>query len=139
MTLDLAFHVAGGDFSNAGKASSQIKKVLKKLNVDSKNIKRIVVAAYEAEVNVVAHAWEGRIEAFIGQDEIKVVISDRGPGISDIEQAMQPGFSTASKKVREMGFGAGMGLANIEKNVDILNIESEMGEGTILTFTCSYL
>jgi anti-sigma regulatory factor (Ser/Thr protein kinase) len=138
MTFNLSFNVKGGDFSNAGKASSEIKKVLKKLNVEPKGIKRIVVATYEAEVNVVAHAWEGRIEAFFGKDEISVVVSDRGPGISDIEQAMQPGFSTASKKVREMGFGAGMGLANIEKNVDSLDIKSEVGEGTVLSFRCNY-
>jgi serine/threonine-protein kinase RsbT len=139
MTFNLSFNVKGGDFSNAGKASSEIKKVLKKLNIDPKGIKRIVVAIYEAEVNIVAHAWEGRIEAFIGQDEIKVVVSDHGPGISNIEQAMHPGFSTASKRVREMGFGAGMGLANIEKNVDLLDIQSQVGEGTVLSFTCNYL
>lgn len=138
MALELVFKIKGGDFSNAGKASSQIKKVLKQLNVDAKSIKRIVVAVYEAEVNVAAHAWEGEVKAIIEENDIVVIVSDSGPGIENIEQAMQPGFSTASKEVREMGFGAGMGLANIEKNTDELNIQSEVGKGTTLKIRCNY-
>lgn len=138
MALELEFKMTGGDFSNAGKASSQIKKVLKQLNIDAKSIKRIVVAVYEAEVNVAAHAWEGEVKATVGENDIQIVVSDRGPGIENIERAMQPGFSTASKEVREMGFGAGMGLSNIQKNTDELNIESHAGEGTIVTFRCFY-
>lgn len=138
MALELEFKISGGDFSNAGKASSQIKKVLKQLNVDAKSIKKIVVAVYEAEVNVAAHAWEGEVKAVVGENDILVVISDRGPGIENIEQAMQPGFSTASKEVREMGFGAGMGLSNIQKNTDELNIVSRVDEGTTVTFRCYY-
>lgn len=139
MALKLHFNIKGGDFLNAGKAASRIKKVLKQLNVDAANIKRIVVAVYEAEVNVAAHAWEGEVVAAIGENEIKVVVSDLGPGIENIELAMQPGYSTASKRVREMGFGAGMGLANIEKNTDELKIESETGKGTVVKFKCSYI
>ena len=139
MAIEMEFHISGGDFSNAGKASSQIKKVLKQLNIDSKNIKRIVVAVYEAEVNVAAHAYNGTLSVVIGENEIRVTVTDCGPGIEDIQQAMQPGFSTASKKVREMGFGAGMGLSNIEKNTNEMNIESMMGEGTTLKFRCCYL
>jgi serine/threonine-protein kinase RsbT len=138
MAVKLIFQIAGGDFSNAGKASSQIKKVLKQLNIDTKSIKRIVVAVYEAEVNVAAHAWHGEVKALVEENNIQVIVADHGPGIENIEQAMQPGFSTASKEVREMGFGAGMGLANIEKNTDELNIVSEVGEGTTLTFRCYY-
>jgi anti-sigma regulatory factor (Ser/Thr protein kinase) len=138
MALELEFKISGGDFSNAGKASSQIKKILKQLNIDAKSIKRVVVAIYEAEVNVAAHAWEGIVKATIGENDIIIVISDRGPGIENIELAMKPGFSTASKEVREMGFGAGMGLSNIKKNTDELNIESRVGEGTTLTFRCYY-
>ncbi len=138
MAVELEFNIAGGDFSNAGKASSQIKKVLKQLNVNARSIKRIVVAVYEAEVNVAAHAWQGKVGAIVGEDNIKITVSDRGPGIEDITLAMQPGYSTASKEVREMGFGAGMGLSNIEKNTDELNIESRVGEGTIVTFRCFY-
>jgi anti-sigma regulatory factor (Ser/Thr protein kinase) len=138
MALELEFKIAGGDFSNAGKASSQIKKVLKQLNIEAKSIKRIVVAVYEAEVNVAAHAWHGTVKATIGENDIIIVVADSGPGIENIELAMQPGFSTASKEVREMGFGAGMGLSNIEKNTDELNIESLVGKGTNLTFRCYY-
>jgi serine/threonine-protein kinase RsbT len=138
MSLELVFQIAGGDFSNAGKASSEIKKVLKRLNIDAKSIKRIVVAVYEAEVNVAAHAYQGEVKAMIGESHVLVVVSDKGPGIEDITKAMQPGFSTASGKVREMGFGAGMGLSNIKKNTDELQIESRVGEGTTVTFRCDY-
>jgi serine/threonine-protein kinase RsbT len=139
MAVEMVFHIAGGDFANAGKASSQIKKVLKQLNVNAKSIKRVVVAVYEAEVNVAAHAYKGTVRAIFGENDILVIVADSGPGIDDIEKAMQPGFSTASKEVREMGFGAGMGLANIEKNTDELHIESKVGESTTLTFRCFYI
>lgn len=132
--MELVFDINEGDFANAGKASSKIKKMLKQLNVDAKNIKRIVVAIYEAEVNVVAHSFGGRLRAWIDDKGISVELKDTGPGIEDIDRAMEVGFSTASKKVREMGFGAGMGLPNIKKNTDELNIESAVGEGTTLTF-----
>lgn len=138
MALELAFTVEGGDFSNAGKASSQIKKVMKQLNIDAKNIKKVVVAVYEAEVNVVAHAYKGRIKVRVDENEMEVVVTDEGPGIEDIEKAMEAGFSTASKEVREMGFGAGMGLPNIRKNADELEIESEPGVGTNVTFRFFY-
>ena len=85
-----------------------------------------------------AHAWKGEVKALIDENDILIVISDSGPGIENIEQAMQPGFSTASKEVREMGFGAGMGLSNIEKNTDKLHIESQVGKGTTVTFRCYY-
>lgn len=132
--MKLEFDIASGDFSKAGKASSQIKKMLKQLQVDSKIIKRIVVAIYEAEVNVVAHSVGGKLNVLIANDEINVELKDEGPGIEDVEKAMQKGFSTASKKVRDMGFGAGMGLPNIKKNTDEMHIESEVGIGTTLTF-----
>ncbi|MEJ5301848.1 MAG: anti-sigma regulatory factor [Bacteroidales bacterium] len=133
--MKLRFHVEGGDFSNAGAASSEVKKLLKQINVPSEIVKRIVVALYEAEVNIVAHAYEGDIEVDIQADRIDALLSDRGPGIADIELAMQEGYSTASPKVREMGFGAGMGLPNIRKNTDVLNIESTPGKGTNVSFT----
>lgn len=93
-------------------------------------IKNIVISLYEAEVNVVAHAFSGKIEAEIDENKITILVSDEGPGIPDIGLAMQAGYSTASKKVREMGFGAGMGLPNMKKNTDELQIESEVGKGT---------
>lgn len=130
--MQFRFELEGGNFSKAGYASSQIKKVLKQLSVDPRIIKRVVVALYEAEVNVVAHAWRGMVLADIEVDRISLLLQDEGPGIPDIGQAMQEGFSTASAAVREMGFGAGMGLPNMKKNVDELTIESKVGEGTVV-------
>lgn len=124
------FELEGGNFSKAGYASSQIKKVLRQLGIDPKIIKRTVVALYEAEVNVVAHAWRGVAEIEITPDRISMILTDEGPGIADIPLAMQEGYSTASPEVREMGFGAGMGLSNMKKNVEELNIESQVGKGT---------
>jgi serine/threonine-protein kinase RsbT len=128
--MQFDFEVEGGNFSKAGTASSEVKKILNQLNVDYKIIKRIVVALYEAEVNIVAHAYKGWITVSIDTDQIRLNLDDEGPGIPDIEKAMETGFSTASAKVREMGFGAGMGLPNIKKNVDELKIESEVEKGT---------
>jgi len=131
--MTTAFSIEGGDFTRAGFASSQVKKILKQLNVDPAIIKRVVVALYEAEVNIVAHAYRGEINVLIEPDYILMVLTDDGPGIPDIEQAMRRGYSTASAKVREMGFGAGMGLANISDNADEFTIQSEVEKGTILS------
>jgi anti-sigma regulatory factor (Ser/Thr protein kinase) len=130
--MKLNFTINGGDFTRAGHPSSEVKKVLKQLGIDGKIIKNIVIALYEAEVNVVAHAFRGKLEIDIEENRITTLIADEGPGIPDVEQAMQPGFSTASKKVREMGFGAGMGLPNMKKNTDEMKIETEVGKGTKL-------
>ena len=130
--MNLEFKVEGGDFTAAGNASSQIKKMLKQLNVDPRVVKRVVIALYEAEVNIVAHAYRGVITAEILPSGVRLKLADEGPGIPDIEQAMTPGFSTASAQVREMGFGAGMGLPNISENADEFRIESEVGKGTTL-------
>jgi len=138
MALKLEFHIVGGDFNLAGKASSKIKKKLVQLNIHPKLIKRIVVATYEAELNVVAHAYSGILTACFDPDFFTITVSDKGPGIEDIDKAMEAGFSTASKMVREMGFGAGMGLPNIKKNTDELKIRSKVGEGTTLFFKIYY-
>lgn len=130
--MKLSFTIQGGDFTHAGHPSSEVKKVLKQLGIEAKTIKNIVIALYEAEVNVVAHAWRGTVDVTIEENRIVMLISDEGPGIPDVELAMQPGFSTASKSVREMGFGAGMGLPNIKKNTDELTIDTEVGKGTVL-------
>jgi serine/threonine-protein kinase RsbT len=130
--IQLRFEVEGGNFNRAGHASSQVKKMLKQLNVDQQLIKKIVVALYEAEVNIVAHAFHGELEILIDPEKITMNLIDQGPGIENVELAMQEGFSTASQKVREMGFGAGMGLSNIKKNVDEMTIETEVGKGTTL-------
>jgi anti-sigma regulatory factor (Ser/Thr protein kinase) len=122
--------ISGGDFENAGSLASSVKKVLRQMNIDKAITKRIVIAVYECEVNVVAHAYSGEAEIEIDHEKVLVRISDSGPGIEDIQKAMQEGFSTASQHVREMGFGAGMGLSNIKKNSDVMNITSIPGKGT---------
>ncbi len=128
--MELKYEVEGGNFIKAGNASSAVKKILKQLNVDQAIIKRVVVALYEAEVNVVAHAFSGVITAKINAQRIAVVVEDNGPGIPDIDLAMQEGYTTASAEVRAMGFGAGMGLPNMKRNADELNISSVVGKGT---------
>ena len=128
--MHLEYQVYEADFVNAGAASSAIKKTLKQLNVNPQIVKRVVVALYEAEVNAIAHAYGGMIYADIEADRIIVKVVDKGPGIPDIEWAMQEGNSTASPEVRNMGFGAGMGLPNIRKNVDRLDVQSTVGVGT---------
>lgn len=133
----LEYQVEGGDFARAGWASSQVKKVLKQVGVDQSIIKRVVVALYEAEVNIVAHAYRGDILVTIDAERIFMRLIDEGPGIPDVSLAMQRGFSTASSQVREMGFGAGMGLPNIESNSDKLDIFTEIGRGTTLEITIS--
>lgn len=133
--MEFSYNIEGGDFSNAGAISSMVKKTLKQLNVDGNIIKRTVVALYEAEVNVVAHANCGIVKIQILEDCINIKLEDEGPGIPDIKLAMQAGYSTASPEVREMGFGAGMGLPNIQSNTDKFLIQSVVNKGTILEFT----
>lgn len=130
--MKLQYDIHGGDFSSAGKASSDVKKVLKQLNIDPQVIRRIVVALYEAEMNVVAHAYKGLMTIDLDAQKIKILLEDEGPGIEDISKAMQEGFSTASDEVRQMGFGAGMGLPNIKRNTDEMHLTSVPGKGTRL-------
>ena len=136
--MHFEYQVYEADFVNAGAASSAIKKTLKQLNVNPQIIKRVVVALYEAEVNAIAHAYGGMIYADIEADRIIVKVVDKGPGIPDIEWAMQEGNSTASPEVRNMGFGAGMGLPNIQKNVDKLNVQSTVGVGTTVEMEVNF-
>lgn len=138
-TLKLRYQVKEGDFSNAGHASSDIKKQLKMLGISANTIKRAVVSIYEAEVNMIAHAKGGEIIVNIDEEKILAIVKDVGPGIPDVNQAMKKGFSTASEEVRQMGFGAGMGLPNIEKNAEELKIESVIGQGTTLSITIKYI
>jgi anti-sigma regulatory factor (Ser/Thr protein kinase) len=126
------YTIEAGNFTKAGDASSSFKKILKQLNVDSQIIKRIVISLYEGEVNIVAHANGGKAMCEVDKSRVQIKLVDSGPGIPDISKAMQSGYSTASAKVREMGFGAGMGLQNIKNNSDIFNISSEIGVGTTL-------
>jgi serine/threonine-protein kinase RsbT len=126
------FKIKGGDFINGGDASIEIGNILKEVGIDPEIILRVTVAAYEAEMNVVIYAEKGIMDFCIADDRISITIKDEGKGIEDIELAMQEGYSTASEEIREMGFGAGMGLPNIKKNADIFNISSEKGKGTRL-------
>jgi Anti-sigma regulatory factor (Ser/Thr protein kinase) len=128
--MHIEYTVVEGDFANAGKASREIKKLLKQLNIESGKIKRTVVAVYEAEVNAIAHAKGGTIFVDVSQQGINIRVKDVGPGIPNIALAMQKGYSTATPQVREMGFGAGMGLPNIKSNVDTLDIKTQIGVGT---------
>lgn len=128
--ITLKFAIEGGDFDKAGTASSETKKVLKQLNIDPKVVKRMVVALYEGEVNIAAHAFHGEVTISVSDHQVLAILKDEGPGIADINRAMLEGFSTASPKVREMGFGAGMGLPNMKKNADELQVESTPGVGT---------
>ena len=137
--MHLEYQVFEADFVNAGAASSAIKKTLKQLNVNPQIVKRVVVALYEAEVNAIAHAYGGMIYADIEADRIIVKVVDKGPGIPDIEWAMQEGNSTASPEVRNMGFGAGMGLPNIRKNVDRLDVQSTVGVGTTVEMEVKFI
>jgi serine/threonine-protein kinase RsbT len=133
--MRFCYSIEGGNFSAAGMASSEVKKILKQLNLSPALIKRVAVAMYEAEVNIVAHAYKGQMEVDIDSEKVFMRFTDEGPGIEDIDLAMKEGFSTASEEVRQMGFGAGMGLPNIKKNVDLLKVNSEVGKGTRVEIT----
>ena len=124
------FPVAAMDFVTAGEASAQIKRMLKKLGVDPGIIRRLAIACYEAEINLVIHSDGGKLLLELNPDNVTLVSEDVGPGIPDIDLAMSEGYSTASDDVRMMGFGAGMGLANMARNADHFRIDSKAGEGT---------
>ncbi len=128
--LIFRFDVEGNDFTSAGQASVQVKKNLRQLGFDSEIIRRVSIAMYEGEINMVIHAGGGVAEVIVSEEYIEIVLDDRGPGIADIDKAMQAGYSTASDTVRSLGFGAGMGLPNMKKNTDSMEITSTVGVGT---------
>ncbi|NLL69556.1 MAG: anti-sigma regulatory factor [Epulopiscium sp.] len=128
--MNLHYHVDGDAFIAAGEASSQVKKVLKQLGIAPHTIRKIAISMYEAEMNMVLHANGGDIHVEITPHKICITLKDEGPGIPDLELAMQEGYSTASQEIRELGFGAGMGLPNMKKYSDELSIRSEVGKGT---------
>lgn len=128
----LQFSIEGGDFDNAGYAASSLKRKMQNLGIDPQIIRKAAIAAYEAEMNIVIHANEGFLKATITSDKLIIHVKDTGPGIIDVDQAMELGFSTAPDHVREMGFGAGMGLPNIKKSSDKFEIKSVPGQGTEL-------
>ncbi|MEW6685721.1 MAG: ATP-binding protein [Candidatus Edwardsbacteria bacterium] len=129
------FIIRGGDFANGGEVSCKIRNLLKEIGISSEIIRRVSIASYEAEMNVIMYAREGIMNFIIAPERIKIIVEDQGPGIEDIELAMQEGYSTATEEMREMGFGAGMGLPNIKKNADEFKISSVVGQGTKLEIT----
>ena len=133
--LTYSFTVHGDDFSSAGEASVQVKKILRSIGFDAETIRRVSIAMYEAEINMVIHAGGGIADLFVYPEKIIIVLTDKGPGIADIDLAMSEGYSTAPDNIRSLGFGAGMGLPNIKRYSDKLDIDSKLGEGTKLTIT----
>ncbi len=131
--VKLHYDIDAEDFSSAGEASSGVKKTMKSLGINPAVIKRVAIAMYEAEINAVIHADGGCADVTISPERIEIVISDHGPGIPNIDQAMQEGWSTASETVRELGFGAGMGLPNMKRYTDKMKVESTVGVGTTVT------
>ncbi len=129
------FVVDGEDFTSAGQASVQVKKNLRKLGIPPETIRKISIAMYEGEINMVIHADGGEADVLVYEDRIVMILTDRGPGIADVEKAMQEGYSTAPDNVRSLGFGAGMGLPNMKRYTDDMQIESVVGEGTTITMT----
>lgn len=138
-SVKLSFDVAGGDFDRAGEASSKIKKMLQRLGVPADIVRRIAIGTYEAEMNVIIHAGGGNVAAEVFPKSTVITVSDQGPGIPDINKALQEGWSTAPDYVRQMGFGAGMGLPNMVKCSDDFQIQSEVGKGTIITMTFNHV
>jgi CBS domain-containing protein/anti-sigma regulatory factor (Ser/Thr protein kinase) len=130
--LNLEYQVPGGDVKNAGSCSSRLRKTLTRLGVHPQALRRVAIATYEAEMNAAIHADGGEISANVAPHEVVIVVQDKGPGIEDVEEAMRPGFSTASEWVRELGFGAGMGLSNIKNCSDEMKLTSKPGVGTRL-------
>ena len=131
--VKLHYDVNAYDFTCAGEASGKLKRSLKDLGFDASIVRNVAIAVYEAEINMVIHAEGGVIDATITPECITVVLADKGPGIPDIDLAMKEGYSTAPENVRSLGFGAGMGLPNIKKYTDEMNIETELGVGTTIT------
>ena len=135
MSEPLIFHfdVDGENFTSAGQASTQVKKNLRQLGLSPDIIRRVSIAMYEGEINMVIHANGGTADVSVTEEYVEIVLKDQGPGIPNVEQAMQEGFSTASDQVRALGFGAGMGLPNMKKCSDRMQIETELGVGTTIT------
>ena len=133
--MNKKYSLSGDDFAMAGEASSDFKSILKKLGLPPETVRKVSIAMYEAEINTIVHGGGGECTAEIDSGFIRLVFSDQGPGISNVDLAMQEGFSTASDEIRELGFGAGMGLPNIKKYTDDMHIETGPNKGTTLTLT----
>ena len=129
------FDVDGNDFTSAGQASVQIKKNLRQLGLTPETIRRVSIAMYEGEINMVIHANGGRADIVVWDEKIEVILADTGPGIPDVALAMQEGYSTAKENIRSLGFGAGMGLPNMKRYSDDMRIDTVVGEGTTVTMS----
>lgn len=128
--MHLTYKVDGNDFVRAGEASASVKRTLKQLGIDASLIRRVAISMYEAEINMVIHAYGGTINVELTEEKIEIILQDEGPGIENIELAMQEGYSTASHEIRELGFGAGMGLPNMRRYSDDMEIETRRNVGT---------
>ncbi len=133
--VQLRYEISGEDFTRAGEASSDVKRKLKQLGVSPEAVRKVAIAMYEGEINMVIHANGGTITVEVTPAQIRMVLADVGPGIPDVGLAMQEGYSTAPDEVRSLGFGAGMGLPNMKKYSDEMEIDTRMGEGTTITMT----
>ena len=131
--LSFRFNVDGDDFTSAGQASVQVKKDLRRLGIPAEIIRRVSIAMYEGEINMVIHAGGGEAEVRVTEEAIEIILNDNGPGIADVEKAMQAGYSTAPDTIRSLGFGAGMGLPNMKRYTDYMDIQSTVGMGTTIT------
>lgn len=134
-TVKLHYDVDGDNFTAAGEASSEVKRALKQMGFPSELVRRVTIAMYEGEINMVIHGGGGEADVEISSEEIRIVLADHGPGIPNVELAMQEGYSTAPDNVRSLGFGAGMGLPNMKRYTDSIAIDTELGVGTTVTMT----
>ena len=133
MSLKLHYEVSGEDFTRAGEASGSVKKKLKQIGISPEAVRKVAIALYEGEINLVIHAGGGEIDVEVTPEQIIMILKDNGPGIADISKAMQEGYSTATENIRNLGFGAGMGLPNMKRYSDEMNIDSTVGVGTTIT------
>ncbi len=136
--LKFTYDVAGGNFTSAGQASVGVKKNLRQIGLPPEIIRRVSIAMYEGEINMVIHAGGGTAEVLVYENKVVIILDDEGPGIPNIDLAMKEGFSTAPDNIRSLGFGAGMGLPNMKRYTDSMNIETELGKGTKITMTVNF-
>ena len=136
--LRFHFEVDGSNFTSAGQASVSVKKNLRQIGLPPEIIRRVSIAMYEGEINMVIHAGGGVAEVLVFEDKVEIILDDKGPGIPNIELAMKEGFSTAPDNIRSLGFGAGMGLPNMKRYTDSMNIETELGKGTKITMVVNF-
>ena len=132
-SIELVYEISSEDFTRAGEASSRCKQALKQLGLPPDVIRKVAIAMYEGEINMVIHAKGGKITVTVSPEAVTMVLADRGPGIPDLEKALSPGYSTAPEDIRSLGFGAGMGLPNMKRYTDEFDIQTKLGVGTTVT------